>query len=153
MQVVGWGKQKVELMFIYVFHICALLYQLNMAVPSGSSCSTYDTINKDTSVVLLSHQLDMVPRFRDGSKALDRYIRNNLRWPAAGICFEGTIIVSLVIEKDGSVADVCSYARGFVPFEREAERVVSNMPCWIPGRLNNQPVRSQIGLPIRFRIE
>ncbi len=92
------------------------------------------------------------PGFPGGEEARIRFLQENLRYPQmareAGI--QGTVFVTFVVERDGSVTDV-RVLRGIGGgCDEEAVRVVRNMPRWEPGRQRGQPVRVQFNMPIRF---
>lgn len=92
------------------------------------------------------------PEFPGGQEAMMTYLRDNIRYPTvareSGI--QGSVFVTFVVEKDGSVTNV-EILRGIGGgCDREAIRVVRNMPKWKPGRQRNQPVRVQYRMPIRF---
>jgi periplasmic protein TonB len=92
------------------------------------------------------------PSFPGGEEARIRFLQENLRYPQmareAGI--QGTVFVTFVVERDGSVTDV-RVLRGIGGgCDEEAVRVVRNMPRWQPGRQRGQPVRVQFNMPIRF---
>ncbi len=92
------------------------------------------------------------PEFPGGQEAMMKYLRDNIRYPTiareSGI--QGSVFVTFVVEKDGSVTNV-EILRGIGGgCDQEAIRVVKNMPNWKPGRQRNQPVRVQYRMPIRF---
>lgn len=92
------------------------------------------------------------PEFPGGEDEMRRFIRDNMRYPViareAGI--QGSVFVTFVVERDGSVTNV-QVLRGIGGgCDEEAVRVVREMPKWKPGRQRNQPVRVQYRMPIRF---
>jgi periplasmic protein TonB len=92
------------------------------------------------------------PGFPGGDEARMRFLQENLRYPTmareAGI--QGTVFVTFVVERDGSVTDV-RVLRGIGGgLDEEAVRVVRMMPRWNPGRQRGQAVRVQFNMPIRF---
>jgi periplasmic protein TonB len=92
------------------------------------------------------------PSFPGGDEARMRFLQENLRYPTmareAGI--QGTVFVTFVVERDGSVTDV-RVLRGIGGgLDEEAVRVVRMMPRWNPGRQRGQAVRVQFNMPIRF---
>jgi len=92
------------------------------------------------------------PSFPGGEEARLRFLSENIRYPQmareAGI--QGTVFLTFVVERDGSVTDV-RVVRGIGGgADEEAIRVVRNMPRWTPGRQRGQPVRVQFNMPIRF---
>ncbi len=92
------------------------------------------------------------PVFPGGQAALMQYLQSNLRYPTmareAGI--QGTVFVTFVVERDGSITDVRVLRGVGGGLDEEAVRVVRGMPRWTPGRQRGQAVRVQFNLPIRF---
>ena len=100
--------------------------------------------------------VDAMPEFPGGQQALMNYLGANVRYPEAaqekGI--QGRVICQFVINKDGSIVDVRVVSSGGDPsLDKEALRVVKNMPNFIPGKLHGKPVRVRYTLPINFRLE
>jgi periplasmic protein TonB len=123
--------------------------------------TVYTEIQEFTPIVVVEEEIveDVIftvvedqPGFPGGEEARIRYLTENLRYPQmareAGI--QGTVFVTFVVERDGSVTDV-RVLRGIGGgCDEEAVRVVRNMPRWTPGRQRGQPVRVQFNMPIRF---
>ncbi len=98
--------------------------------------------------------VESMPSFPGGEEARINYLNKNLNYPVmareAGI--EGTVYLTFVVEKDGSITGV-RVLRGIGGgCDEEAVRVVQEMPRWIPGKQRNVPVRVQFNLPIRFML-
>jgi len=94
------------------------------------------------------------PQFPGGIEALHRFLRQNIRFPAEarqrGI--QGTVFVTFVLERDGSISNV-DVLRGIGGgADEEAVRVVSIMPKWTPGEQYGRPVRVRFNMPIRFTL-
>ena len=99
--------------------------------------------------------VEQMPSFPGGDAALMQYLAKNIKYPAVAedMGIQGRVICQFVIERDGSVSDV-RIARGVDPsLDKEAMRVVSSMPKWIPGRQNGQFVRVKYSLPVIFRLQ
>ena len=93
------------------------------------------------------------PSFPDGQEALLQYLKKNVQWPDTESCVQGRVIVSFIVEIDGSLSDI-KVVRSLDPlFDKEALRVVKSMPKWIPGTQNGQPVRIRYTIPVIFRPE
>lgn len=94
------------------------------------------------------------PGFPGGDEARMRFLQENLRYPTmareSGI--QGTVFVTFVVERDGSVTDVRILRGVGGGLDEEAVRVVRMMPRWNPGRQRGQPVRVQFNMPIRFML-
>jgi protein TonB len=66
---------------------------------------------------------------------------------------EGTVYVSFIVEKDGSVSNV-QIERGISEtIDREAKRIVKEFPKWKPAENAYGKVRTIVRLPIRFIIQ
>jgi len=92
------------------------------------------------------------PEFPGGQKALLTYLAKNTKYPeiAKNNGKKGTVFVQFVINKDGTVADV-KPARKVDPYlDKEAVRVVKNMPRWKSGKQRGKAVRVQYIVPIKF---
>lgn len=98
--------------------------------------------------------VEQQPEFEGGYESMMNFIRKNMRYPASArrMGVEGTVYVSFVVSKDGSISEV-QVVRGISPdCDKEAVRVVSMMPPWKPGRQNGKPVFVRFVLPIKFKL-
>lgn len=97
---------------------------------------------------------EFMPEFPGGLPALYEFLRNNVKYPAFAkeVGIQGTVYVSFVVEKDGSISDVQLLRKIGGGCDEEAVRVVKNMPHWKPGRQMGRPVRVLYNLPIKFAL-
>lgn len=98
--------------------------------------------------------VEQMPSFPGGPSALMEWLSNNVKYPVVaqenGV--QGRVVVSFVVERDGSITDV-KVVRGVDPsLDREASRVVRAMPRWIPGKQNGSAVRVKYNVPVAFRL-
>jgi TonB family protein len=99
--------------------------------------------------------VDEVPEFPGGIEAFYMFIAKNTRYPATAReqNIHGRIIVSFVVERDGSLSDV-HVTRGIGGgCDEEAVRVIKLSPFWKPGAAQGKPVRVQYSVPITFTLE
>jgi TonB family protein len=98
--------------------------------------------------------VENMPQFPGGEDARVKYMAKNLLYPESAIKnqTEGTVYVSFVVEKDGSVNEVKILRGVGGEIDSEAFRVVKNMPKWSPGLQNGQAVRVQFTLPVKFKL-
>lgn len=99
--------------------------------------------------------VEEMPQFPGGEAALQKFLKDNIKYPEIekdnGI--QGLVVVSFVVEKDGSVNKV-EILKGVTPnINEEAIRVVNAMPRWSPGKQRGKPVRVTINVPIRFTLQ
>ena len=100
------------------------------------------------------YKVEKKAQFPGGTKKLIEYLRNNLKYPEAAVDvgIEGTVLVSFVVKKDGSIDDVKAVRSVDPLLDEEAIRVVKSMPKWVPAQLNGKDVSSQFRLPIAFKL-
>ena len=96
---------------------------------------------------------ETMPEFPGGTQALMEYIRNNIKWPDEESSVQGRVIVSFVVEKDGSVSNAKVVKSVHPAFDAEALRVVNGMPKWIPGKQNGEPVNTKYVVPVIFKLD
>lgn len=99
--------------------------------------------------------VEQMPHFPGGDAALMKYLNDHINYPSVaqenGV--QGRVVISFVVERDGSITDV-KVARSVDPsLDREATRVVQSMPHWIPGKQNGSAVRVKYMLPVSFRLQ
>jgi len=97
---------------------------------------------------------EVMPEFPGGMPEMVKYLLENMIYPEEmkenGI--EGRIFVQFVVTKTGSVENV-TIARGIDGLNREAIRLVKQMPNWKPGINNGKEVNVKMIIPIRFSLQ
>lgn len=99
--------------------------------------------------------VEKMPGFPGGEIEMQRYIRENLKYPetAQKEGIQGRVTLRFIVANDGSITDV-TVIRGIDPScDKEAVRVIENMPKWIPGKQNGITVPVYFNLPIQFRLD
>lgn len=98
--------------------------------------------------------VEQQPEFAGGYDALAEYLRANMQYPktARKMGIEGTVHVSFLVSKTGSISEV-KVLRGITAdCDKEAIRVVEKMPSWKPGKQNGHPVHVRLVMPLKFRL-
>jgi protein TonB len=99
--------------------------------------------------------VEQMPSFPGGNGALLEYLASHVKYPVVaqenGV--QGRVIVSFVVEKDGSITDVRVVRSVDPSLDREAARVVSSMPRWTPGKQNGSAVRVKYNVPVMFKLQ
>ena len=98
--------------------------------------------------------VQQMPEFPGGGSAFIRWLTRQLRYPplAQSQRIQGRVVVSFIVNKDGSIADVKLEKSVNALLDREALRVIRMMPRWKPGVHNNQPCRTMVAVPVVFKI-
>jgi TonB family protein len=98
--------------------------------------------------------VEVMPKYPGGDEARMQYLQQSIIYPEAARKSgkQGTVYVTYVVEKDGSISNV-ELLRGFdKECDEEALKVVKNMPNWEPGLQRGKPVRVKYNIPIRFSL-
>ena len=99
--------------------------------------------------------VEQQPSFPGGQGALLAWLNQNIHYPpvAEENGIQGRVVVSFVVEPDGSISNV-QVVRGVDPsLDKEAVRVTKAMPKWQPGKQNGQAVRVKYNLPVTFKLQ
>ena len=99
--------------------------------------------------------VEEMPHFPGGPAALQAFLSSNTKYPVVaqenGV--QGRVIVSFVVERDGSITDVRVVRSVDPSLDRAASRVVRSMPRWSPGKQNGSTVRVKYTVPVVFRLQ
>ena len=99
--------------------------------------------------------VEQMPSFPGGQGALMQWLASNIKYPVVaeenGV--QGRVVCTFVVERDGSITDV-KVVRGVDPsLDKEAVRVLKQMPSWIPGKQNGSAVRVKYTVPVTFKLQ
>ena len=95
-----------------------------------------------------------VPEFPGGTDALLEFMRKNINYPADARekDIQGRVLVTFIVNKDGSLTEP-EVVKSVDPLlDAEALRLISVMPKWKPGTQRGKPVRTKFTLPVNFRL-
>jgi len=117
------------------------------------------TVNAQKTVVSEKDQkvyeeVEEMPEFPGGMEALMKYLSTNIKYPKDAVKqkIEGRVMVTFIVDTDGSISDVKTVKTVYPSIDKESVRVVKKMPKWKPGKKDGRPVRVQYALPIVFRL-
>ena len=98
--------------------------------------------------------VEETPEFIGGIEKLYEYLGNNIIYPqqAKDFSIQGKVFVQFVVWKDGTIRDVKVVKGTHKLLDKEALRVITNMPNWKPGKQRGKNVNARFTLPIKFRI-
>lgn len=99
--------------------------------------------------------VEKMPEFPNGGMpGLMKYLSDNIRYSeaakVAGI--QGRVTVVFVVDKDGSITNVKILRGVDAELDKEAIRVISAMPKWIPGMQKGKAVKVRYTVPVMFRL-
>lgn len=95
-----------------------------------------------------------IPEFPGGWSAFMQWLTKNLKYPesARKNRVQGTVVVSFIVNKDGSIASAKVSTSADPVLDAEALRVMKMMPKWKPGMDRNKVCRTMIAVPVVFKL-
>ena len=112
------------------------------------------TAPADTTKNVVYDVTETLPQFPGGQGVMMKYLAANIKYPASAVKAkkQGRVIVTFVIQKDGSVTKA-RIARSVDPeLDAEALRIVKAMPNWTPGTQDGKPVNVKYTIPVIFSL-
>jgi len=98
--------------------------------------------------------VEVMPTFKGGDLTKFRmWVQKRTNYPQAAIenKIRGTVFLTFIVEKDGSVSNV-TIIKGVHPLlDDEAIKAISDSPKWSPGLQRGQPVRVRFQIPLTFK--
>lgn len=132
---------------LILFPAMAQVKRVNNCNPMSKNQSSYEVYDYD--------YVDVQPQFPGGECALINFINKTHEYPyeAYKRKIEGRVLCSFIVNPDGSVGHI-SVVRAAQSdlLNREAVRVISEMPKWKAGKMGNTNVPVRCFLPIAFRL-
>lgn len=129
---------------------------VDVVVPTDDNV-TYEPVVTEPEVVdedIIHVRAEVQPAFPGGQAAMMKFLKENLKFPS--ICAEngiqGRVVVSFVVNKNGSIEQVEVLSGVHERLDAEAVRVVKLMPTWTPGQMQGHAVRTKFILPVTFRM-
>ncbi|HNR20102.1 MAG TPA: energy transducer TonB [Bacteroidia bacterium] len=132
-------------MFIADDTLPKIVYRKMFAIEKG----------KDAGYVSAKVVVQQMPEFTGGPDGVFKYLKTNMNYPALAKQkkVQGTVYVNFIIDKKGKV--LFPYiVRGIdKDCDKEALRLIKNMPQWKPGKNNGKPVIVRHNLPVIFSVK
>ena len=84
---------------------------------------------------------------------MTKHIRKHFYYPkyAFNRGIEGTVFVTFIIEKDGSISEIKTRGAD-KSLEKAALKIIKKLPKLIPGKANGKPVRVPSSIPITWKL-
>jgi periplasmic protein TonB len=116
---------------------------------SGDDMSVGDGTETDEPFFVV----EVMPSFKGGDLAkFQDWVGKRTNYPRDAVenKIRGTVFLTFIVEKDGTVSNV-TVVKGVHPLlDNEAVRVISESPKWTPGYQRGQPVRVRFSIPLNF---
>ena len=122
--------------------------------PNYTEIMIVEDINSSDNILELV-TLDKQPEFPGGINSLMQFLGENIVYPTecAEHDIQGKVLIKFTVFKNGKVGNI-EVVRPVHPLlDAEAVRVVSLLPDWKPGELDDKPVNVWYNLPINFKLQ
>ena len=106
-------------------------------------------VSKDSEVIVLE-VVEQMPEFPGGTAALSKYLKDKTENSSAKGKAGGSVTVGFTVAKTGKVENVKASPSDQSILSKEAERIVREMPDWIPGKQRGMPVPVKYSVSVRF---
>lgn len=112
-------------------------------------------VEEETDEGQIFQVVEQMPEFPGGMEALMKYLQKNIKYPsrAQDNNIQGRVMVSFVVNRDGSIVDPEILKAVDKDLDNEALRVIKAMPKWNPGKQRGKPVRVKYTVPVTFRLQ
>lgn len=100
--------------------------------------------------------VEAVPEFKGGAGKLTSYLNKKIYYSneARSANVQGRVVVTFIVEKDGSLTDIKCLGRKFgYGLEEITLNAIKSSPPWIPGFKYGVPVRTRVSLPFIFSLD
>ena len=99
-----------------------------------------------------SVDVEHIPSFPGGNDAMYAYFSQNAKYPIESVKkdAQGYVVVGFIVEKDGKITNINIEKSDEPSFNKEALRVIRNMPKWNPGLFRGLPVSVRYNILIVF---
>lgn len=142
---------KTWILFLTLFCLSSVFSQEKIVVVQSASASE-SSCNPETDEICDFPAIEA--EYPGGWIAVQNFISSHIIYPKECIKdkIQGKVFVSFVVERDGKVTNI-KVEKGSHPLlDEEAKRMISIMPNWIPGKVDNKTIRSRIRIPIAFTL-
>lgn len=97
---------------------------------------------------------DQMPSYPGGAYAMMNYIEQNKQYPLSAKIkgLQGRVVVSFIVEKDGSLTDIHVVRSVETSLDNESVRVIKSMPKWNPGKNHGTIVRVRYNVVVPFNL-
>lgn len=98
--------------------------------------------------------VEQLPEYPGGMVEFMKWLTKTLKYPEEALKrkIEGKVMISFIVDKDGSLSDIKVVKPANPLLDAEALRVARMMPKWKPGTDNGKVCRTMIAIPIVFEI-
>ena len=105
---------------------------------------------KEEEEIVIFEVVEQMPEYPGGMDALSRYLERKVADSPMKGKAGGLVTIGFTVTEAGKVTNVQVLESDQLSLNKEAERIVSEMPDWIPGKQRGKPVPVRYSVPVRF---
>ncbi|MEI6047386.1 MAG: energy transducer TonB [Bacteroidota bacterium] len=98
---------------------------------------------------------EKMPEFPGGETAFFDYVKNKIKYPRLAVSdkIEGRVVIKFIVKASGEAGDVQIIRSIRSDLDNECIKVISELPKWKPGMINDKPVAVSYSIPVRFLLK
>ncbi len=108
------------------------------------------TEKKEEEEIVIFEVVEQMPEYPGGMDALSKYLESKVADSPMKGKAGGLVTIGFTVTGSGKVTNVQVLESDQPSLNKEAERIVSEMPDWIPGKQRGKPVPVKYSVPVRF---
>ncbi|WP_367891795.1 TonB family protein [Bacteroides congonensis] len=108
------------------------------------------TEKKEEEEIVIFEVVEQMPEYPGGMDALSKYLESRVADSPMKGKAGGLVTIGFTVAETGKVTNVQVLESDQPSLNKEAERIVSEMPDWIPGKQRGKPVPVKYSVPVRF---
>ncbi len=156
---------SITISFIFLFTSCEDELENLMAETLNTNeerSSLTQSNSKLEEIIFVTEEMPRFPGCEDlstvsekqacSTKKMLEFIYANFKYPKE-VDIQGTLVVAVMVEKDGSLSDFKIMRDIGGGASEEALRVLKMMPNFVPGRQSGYLVRTQLNIPLKICLE
>ena len=105
---------------------------------------------KEEEEIVIFEVVEQMPEYPGGMDALSRHLERKVADSPMKGKAGGLVTIGFTVTEAGKVTNVQVLESDQPSLNKEAERIVSEMPDWIPGKQRGKPVPVRYSVPVRF---
>ena len=146
-----WTPARDQGKLVRIKYVIPIDFRLSQKPEQAAATTAAAATNDEPYLVV-----EQMPTFQGGDlNTFRNWVLTHLRYPqeAAKQGTQGRVVLTFVVEKDGSIGEVCVLMSPDEQLAGEAVRVVQSASgLWTPGEQRGEKVRLKYAIPIDFRL-
>ncbi len=139
----------------YVFNLVKTTSNMSTMIEKTAFAEDNENVEGEERVYS-QNEVDQPATYMKGDQRrfMQDWVYHYLRYPSQAIDLgiQGRVVVDFIVEKDGTVTNVQITKSVHHLLDEEALRIVRVSPKWKAAKLNGQPVKVKVSIPVEFML-